>query len=53
MIKQISWDKDMAKDLRVNKKMTKLMLVLEKPILEYLGKPLHRQVKSMRTIAQK
>ena len=40
MIKQTRWDKDMAKDPRVDIEMTQLMLGLEKKIMELVGKPL-------------
>ena len=40
LIKQIIWDKDMAKELRVNIEMTHLMSGVETPIMEKTEKPI-------------
>ena len=40
LIKQVRWDKDMAKELRVNIEMTQLMAGLKEPIMKKTEKPI-------------
>ena len=40
MIKQLQWNKDIAKDIRVSIEIIKLMSGLEEPIMEYVEPPI-------------